>query len=83
MDSLPKDSLKDASHLYEVERRARHAERDLAWVTCTENILSHTRGQIAVTRLVATNVFERVGRQWRMVHHHASHILTGDPSASA
>ena len=60
-----------------------HAEGDLAWVTCTENILSHTRGQIAVTRLIATNVFERVGGEWRMIHHHASHMLASEPPSDA
>jgi quercetin dioxygenase-like cupin family protein len=29
----PKESLTDASHLYEVERRARHAERPGFWIT--------------------------------------------------
>jgi ketosteroid isomerase-like protein len=37
-----------------------------------------------VTSLLATNVFERSGAgEWLLVHHHASHILTGDPSAGA
>ena len=58
-----------------------HVDGELAWVTCTENILSHTRDQIAVTVLLATNVFERRGGDWLMVHHHASHILTGTPSS--
>ena len=53
---------------------------DLGWVTCAENILSQVRGNIAVTTLLATNIFERRGGQWRMVLHHASHILTGRPS---
>jgi ketosteroid isomerase-like protein len=59
-------------------------EGDLGWVTCTENILAETRGNISVTSLLATNVFERSGAgEWLLVHHHASHILTGDPSAGA
>ena len=57
-------------------------EGDLGWVTCTENILSDTRGQVAVTSLLATNVFERRSGEWRMVHHHASHILTGGAPGS-
>jgi ketosteroid isomerase-like protein len=57
---------------------------DLGWVTCTENILSETRGNISVTSLLATNIFERsAAGEWLLVHHHASHILTGDPSAGA
>ena len=56
---------------------------ELAWVTCTENILSETRGKISVTSVLATNIFERSAGEWRMIHHHASHILTGSPSTGA
>jgi len=49
---------------------------DMAWVLCTENILSEARGNLAVTSILATNIFERRGADWLMVHHHASHILT-------
>ncbi len=49
--------------------------RDLAWVTCTENILSQVRSRVSVTSVLATNVFERTGHGWRLVHHHASHVL--------
>ena len=54
---------------------------DLAWVVCTENILSETRGNLSVTAILATNIFERRGGVWLMVHHHASHILAapGEP----
>jgi ketosteroid isomerase-like protein len=48
---------------------------DLAWVTCTENILSESEGRVGVTSILATNVFERGPGGWRMVHHHASHVL--------
>ena len=50
---------------------------ELAWVTCTENILSQVRGQVAVTSVLATNIFERSPDGWRLVHHHASHVLGG------
>jgi ketosteroid isomerase-like protein len=50
----------------------------LAWVTCTENILSQGHGQVSVTSVLATNIFERGHDGWRMVHHHASHVL-GNP----
>jgi ketosteroid isomerase-like protein len=62
------------------EVRAR-VEGGLAWVTCTENILSEARGTIAVTALLATNIFERHGRDWLIVHHHASHIMAGESPA--
>jgi len=48
---------------------------DLAWVTCIENILSETEGRVGVTSILATNLFERGPDGWRMVHHHASHVL--------
>jgi ketosteroid isomerase-like protein len=53
---------------------------DVAWVTCTENILSEVAGRVSVTAILATNLFERDGGGWRMIHHHASHVLTGGPS---
>jgi ketosteroid isomerase-like protein len=55
------------------------AASELAWVTCTENILSETDGRVGVTSILATNVFERDGGAWRMVHHHASHVLGRAP----
>jgi ketosteroid isomerase-like protein len=51
----------------------------LAWVTCTENILSEVRGRVTVTSVLATNVFERDAQDWRLVHHHASHVLGQAP----
>lgn len=59
------------------------ASGDLAWVTCTENIFSEVRGRLAVTSVLATNVFERGADGWRMVHHHASHVLSGAPASDA
>jgi len=58
-------------------------EGDSAWVTCTESILSQAGGNIAVTTLLATNIFERRGGDWLLAHHHASHILSGEPPAEA
>ena len=34
-------------------------------------------GRIAVTSVLATNVFERTPEGWRMILHHASHVLPG------
>ena len=48
----------------------------LAWVTLTENILSHMEGRVAATSVLATNVFEKTPSGWMMTHHHASHVLT-------
>lgn len=52
-----------------------HVEGDLGWVTCTENLLSESDGTVSVTTLMATNVFVREVGAWRMVLHHASHVL--------
>jgi len=54
----------------------------LAWVTCTENILSQVRGRVSVTSVIATNVFEREADGWKMVLHHASHIVGAPASES-
>ncbi len=51
---------------------------NLAWVTCTENILSQVGGKISVTSVLATNLFERSGGRWLMIHHHASHIFAAE-----
>jgi ketosteroid isomerase-like protein len=59
------------------------ANGGLAWVTCTENIFSEVRGRIAVTSILATNMFERGPQGWRMIHHHASHVLSGAPDDAA
>jgi ketosteroid isomerase-like protein len=48
----------------------------IGWVTCTENILSDVRGRVAVTAILATNLFARVDDAWLMIHHHASHVLS-------
>jgi ketosteroid isomerase-like protein len=52
---------------------------DLGWVTCTENILSDVHGRVSVTAILATNLFARDAAGWRMIHHHASHVLAGAP----
>jgi ketosteroid isomerase-like protein len=48
---------------------------DVAWVTCTENILSEVGDRVSVTAILATNLFERAGTRWLLVHHHASHVM--------
>ena len=53
-----------------------HVIGALGWVTCTENILQSVRGRSSVTSVLATNLFERAADGWRMIHHHASHVLS-------
>ena len=59
------------------------ASSDLAWVTCTENIFSEVQGRLAVTSILATNLFERAADGWRLVHHHASHVFSAAPPADS
>ena len=51
------------------------ATREAGVVTCTENILSGVSGRIGVTTVLATNIFARGPEGWRMILHHASHVL--------
>ncbi|MBI1736756.1 MAG: nuclear transport factor 2 family protein [Candidatus Rokubacteria bacterium] len=51
----------------------------IAWVTCTENILQSVRDRLSVTSVLATNLFTRTPDGWRMIHHHASHVLSASP----
>lgn len=53
-----------------------HLLGDAAFVTCTESIEG--------TVLAATNLFVREDGAWRLVHHHAGHVLeTGPAEAGA
>lgn len=54
---------------------------DVAWLTCTENILSEVGGQLTATAVLATNLFERRAGRWLLAHHHASHVFA--PRAAA
>jgi ketosteroid isomerase-like protein len=56
------------------------ARGDSGWVSCTENILTADEGKIGVTAILATNLFERDGDRWRLVLHHASHVLAAPPT---
>ncbi|MEV5507585.1 nuclear transport factor 2 family protein [Streptomyces orinoci] len=57
---------------------------DTALVTCTENILSGAPaeaegelGPLVGQLVVATNVFRRMGSQWKVWSHHGSPVLAG------
>lgn len=68
---------------------------DIALVTCTENILSGgpaeddgSTGPLVGGLVVATNVFRRTSRGWKLWAHHGSPVMAGedgeaeDPSVS-
>lgn len=48
---------------------------ELAWVVCTERVLSHSPSGTGRGVVLATNLFRRERGEWRMVHHHASQAL--------
>ena len=45
---------------------------DMAWVICMENITSQQSDEPQQARVLATNLFERIGDEWLMIHHHGS-----------
>jgi ketosteroid isomerase-like protein len=83
-DTIFKNTAEIRFSLSDVEVQV---EGGLAWVTCTENILSQVAGNISAATVQATNIFERHGTGWLMIHHHASHVFSGeappDPEAAA
>ncbi|MGH7803123.1 MAG: nuclear transport factor 2 family protein [Candidatus Binatia bacterium] len=48
---------------------------DLAWIVCTEVIRSQTLDGPSLSRVEATNVFERHGDRWLLVHHNGSPLV--------
>ena len=48
---------------------------DIAWVICTENITSRVGDIPQNSRVVATNLFERIGDEWKLIHHHGSPLM--------
>ena len=51
------------------------AVRDSWVVICTENITSRVGENPQNSRVVATNLFERIGDEWKMIHHHGSPLM--------
>jgi hypothetical protein len=49
-----------------------HVGLDAAWIVLTEDIHSRNDEGISSGAVLATNVFERRGIRWCMVHHHGS-----------
>jgi ketosteroid isomerase-like protein len=48
---------------------------DLAWVICTENITSQQGEATVESRVLATNLYEKAGERWVMIHHHGSPVV--------
>ena len=43
---------------------------DMAWVVCVENITTHQSDEPQQAKVLATNIFERIGDEWLLIHHH-------------
>ncbi|HXG30139.1 MAG TPA: nuclear transport factor 2 family protein [Thermodesulfobacteriota bacterium] len=51
---------------------------DMAWITCIEHITHIVKDRVHKGLAQATNIFERHGSHWLMIHHHASPVpMTG------
>ncbi|WP_447969011.1 nuclear transport factor 2 family protein [Nitrospira sp. M1] len=48
---------------------------DVAWVICTENITSRVGDVDQNSVVVATNLYERIGESWKIIHHHGSPLM--------
>jgi ketosteroid isomerase-like protein len=48
---------------------------DIAWVICTENITSRQGDTPRESQVLGTNLFERIGTEWKMIHHHGSPVM--------
>ncbi len=49
---------------------------DLAYVVLVENVLQVVKKRRIEAQSLATNVFERMGGQWFLIHHHGSPIVS-------
>ena len=45
-----------------------------AWVRCQENLFSISMTGVQASKVFATNLFQKIGENWKMVLHHASHL---------
>lgn len=48
---------------------------DVAWVIYTENITSRVGDVDQNSVVVATNLYERIGESWKIIHHHGSPLM--------
>ena len=48
---------------------------DVAWVICTENITSRVGEATQESRVVATNLYERIDDTWKIILHHGSPLM--------
>jgi uncharacterized protein (TIGR02246 family) len=51
----------------------------VAWVTLYEHLNSSVEGQQVAAMVLATNIFEKHGDGWRLLHHHGSAVAQPIP----
>jgi ketosteroid isomerase-like protein len=58
-----------------------HVHGDLAWVLLTENIETRQLDGHSTGVVQATNIYERRGEMWYLVHHHGSPVVHPDDTS--
>jgi len=48
---------------------------DIAWVICVENLTTQQSDEPQQAKVLATNLFELIGDEWLMTHHHGSPVM--------
>jgi len=48
---------------------------DMAWVICVENLTTQQSDEPQQAKVLATNLFELIGDEWLMTHHHGSPVM--------
>ncbi len=56
---------------------------DFAWVSCQENLFSIKITGVQSSKVHATNLFQRVEDEWKMILHHAAAIPTVTPEETS
>lgn len=59
----------------DTELLATEVSGDLASIVLVENILQVSQNQRLKAQSMATNLFERLGERWYMIHHHGSPVI--------
>ncbi len=52
--------------------------KNMAWSVCNETISTQDKGQWVEGQVIATNLYERTKKGWRLIHHHGSPLLSTD-----
>jgi hypothetical protein len=65
-----------------ISRPLVHVARDVAWISCLENVTSAYQNDISTALVEATNIFLRRDGRWLLVHHHTTPLVQPPPDAS-